>query len=79
MSGKLEKFMQYYNQAHMNGNPQLRISVYAKPEEQQPMRVLCPHCDGAVTDGKIHCKKAGMWVPGVRCYSCEKNLLRKHK
>ena len=79
MSGKLEKFMQQYNQAHSIGNPQLTISAYAKPEEQQPMWVLCVQLDGATTEGQVHCKKAGMWVPGVRCYSCDKNLLRKKK
>jgi hypothetical protein len=79
MSYKIEKFMQHYNQAHSNGNPQLRISVYAKPEEQQPMRVLCLFIDGALSDGQVHCKRAGAWIAGVKCYSCEKNLLRKQK
>jgi hypothetical protein len=79
VSRKLEDFMFHYVQAHSHGNPQLPITVYAKPEEPQPMRVLCLYCDGAVTDGRIHCKKASMWVPGVRCYSCEKNELRKQK
>lgn len=78
ISGRLEKFMQHYNQAHSNGNPQLRISTYANPEEQQPMRVLCNHIDGAISDGQIHCRQAGCWLPGVRCYSCDKNRLRKN-
>ncbi len=77
MSNKIEAFMLHYVQAHSNGNPQLTISAYAKPEEPQPMRVLCLHLDGAVTEGQVHCKKAGMWVPGIRCYSCDKNRLRK--
>lgn len=79
MSVKIEKFMQHYNQAHMLGNPQLTISVYAKPDEPQPMRVLCLFIDGAMTDGKVHCRRAGMWIPGVQCYSCDKNQLRKQK
>jgi hypothetical protein len=78
-SNKLTAFMQHYVQAHSNGNPQLKISVYAKPEEPQPVRVLCMFIDGALSDGRIHCRKAGMWVPGVRCYSCGKNSLRKQK
>jgi len=77
ISGKLEDFMQHYNQAHTPGNPQLTIAVYAKPKEPQPMRVLCLFIDGALSDGQVHCKRAGAWIPGVRCYSCEKNLLRK--
>ncbi|MCW4044235.1 MAG: hypothetical protein NWE94_01810 [Candidatus Bathyarchaeota archaeon] len=77
VSRKIEAFMQQHNQAHSLGNPQLKISVYARPEEPQPMRVLCLFLDGAVSDGKVHCKRAGMWIPGVRCYSCDKNQLRK--
>jgi ribosomal protein L44E len=79
MSVKIEQFLTQYVQAHSVGNPQLRISVYAKPEEQQPMRVLCRSCNGAVSDGRVFCGQADMWVPGVRCYSCDKNMLRKKK
>lgn len=79
VSGKLEEFMKRYNMAHSAGNPQLTIAAYARPETQQPMRVLCLFIDGALSDGQVHCKRAGAWVPGVRCYSCEKNLLRKQK
>jgi hypothetical protein len=77
MSGKFEDFAKHYVQAHSAGNPQLSISAYVKPEEPQPMRVLCLFIDGAMSDGRVHCKRAGRWVPGVSCYSCEKNLLRK--
>jgi len=77
MSAKIEQFMIQYNQAHAPGNPQLQISVYAKPEEQQPMRVLCLFIKGALTDGRVFCRIAEMWIPGVRCYSCGKNQLRK--
>jgi hypothetical protein len=79
MSNKLEDFMQHYNQLHSAGNPQLTISVYAKPEEQQPMRVLCLFIDGAISNGQVHCRRASAWIAGVKCYSCEKNLLRKQK
>ena len=78
-SHKIEKFMLHYNQAHSRGNPQLTMVSYVDPESPQPMRVLCAYCDGAVSDGKIHCKRAGMWVPGVQCYSCDRNQLRKKK
>lgn len=74
---KLGKFINQYNQAHSPGNPQLTISVYAKPEEQQPMRVMCLYIKGALTDGRVFCRTAEMWIPGVRCYSCKKNQLRK--
>ena len=77
MSVKIEKYIRQYNQAHSAGNPQLKISVYAKPEESQPMRVLCLFVDGALSDGRVHCRKAGMWLAGVRCYSCDLNRLRK--
>jgi hypothetical protein len=77
VSQKLEKLMLNYNQAHQNGNPQLKISTYAKPSEPNPMRVLCNFINGALSDGKVSCRRAGMWVPGVRCYSCDKNQLRR--
>lgn len=78
ISGKFEDFLRYYVQAHSPGNPQLKISLYAKPEDPQPMRVLCNFVDGAISNGQIHCRQAGCWLPGVRCYSCDKNRLRKH-
>jgi len=82
MSGKIERFMQQYNLAHSNGNPQLRISAYAKPEEQQPIRAMCNYIHGALSDGRVFCKplgESGLWIPGVRCYSCAKNKLRNQK
>ncbi len=78
-SGKIEKFMTHYNQAHSNGNPQLRISVYAKPEEPSPMRVLCDFIRGATSEGQVNCRRKGSWFQGIACYSCEKNQLRKNK
>lgn len=79
MSDKVQKFMVHYNQAHSNGNPQLRISVYAKPEEPSPLRVLCDFLSGATSEGLVNCRRKGLWVKGVTCYSCEKNKLRKQK
>jgi hypothetical protein len=79
MSAKLEAFMRNYNNSHRLGNPQLTIEAYAKPDGPQPMRVLCLFIDGAMSDGRVHCRRTGHWLPGVSCYSCEKNLLRKQK
>jgi len=75
----LIKAMEEYNKRHRIGNPQLLITHYAKPEEPQPMRVLCIYCQGALTDGCVFCQKKGMWIPGVSCYSCKFNRLRKQK
>jgi hypothetical protein len=75
----LIKAMKEYNKRHSIGNPQLLITHYAKPEEPQPMRVLCIYCQGALTDGRIFCQRKGMWIPGVSCYSCKFNRLRKQK
>ena len=77
MSMKLEAFMCHYNTIYRPGNPQLTIEAYAKPEGVQPMRVLCLFIDGAMSDGGVHCRRAGRWLPGVSYYSCKKNLLRK--
>jgi hypothetical protein len=75
----LIKAMEEYNKRHSIGNPQLLITHYVKPEEPQPMRVLCIYCQGALTDGRIFCQKKEMWIPGVSCYSCKNNRLRKQK
>lgn len=79
MSGKLEALMQQYNQSHSPGNPQLTMTSYVKPEEPQPMRVQCAYIGGAIADGRVYCRRAGMWLAGVKCYSCERNSLRKQK
>ena len=76
-SNKLEEFMQVYNQQHKVGNPQLLISNYIEMKEPSPLRVLCPYCQGALSNGEVFCKRAGMWIPGIRCYSCKHNRLRK--
>jgi hypothetical protein len=73
----LIKAMGEYNKRHSVGNPQLLITHYAKPEDPQPLRVLCPYCQGALTEGKVFCQRKGMWVPGITCYSCKNNRLRK--
>ena len=73
----LIKAMKDYNQRHSLGNPQLLMSHYVKPEEPQPMRVLCLYCQGALTEGKVFCQKKGLWIPSVQCYSCKDNRLRK--
>jgi hypothetical protein len=71
------KAMGEYNKRHGIGNPQLLITHYAKPEGPQPLGVLCLHCQGALTEGKVFCQNKGMWIPGVTCYSCKKNRMRK--
>jgi hypothetical protein len=73
----LIKAMEEYNKRHGIGNPQLLITHYVKPEGPQPLRVLCIYCQGALTDGRIFCQKKSMWVPGVSCYSCKFNRVRK--
>jgi hypothetical protein len=73
----LIKAMGEYNRRHSVGNPQLLITHYAKPEEPQPLRVLCLYCQGALTEGKVFCQRAAMWLPSVKCYSCEKNRLKR--
>ncbi|MEM2567388.1 MAG: hypothetical protein QXH20_02810 [Candidatus Bathyarchaeia archaeon] len=76
----LLKAMEEYNKRHGVGNPQLLITHYVKPDEPQPMRVLCVYCNGALTDGRIFCQlKGGVWIPGVTCYSCKYNRLRKRQ
>jgi hypothetical protein len=79
--GKLiVKAMAEYNKRHGAGNPQLLMTHYVKPEELQPLRVLCIHCQGALTDGRVFCQKhGGMWIPSIQCYSCKNNRLRKQK
>ena len=69
--------MAEYNKHHSFGNPQLLITNYSLPESPQPLKVLCNMINGALSEGKVFCRKAGMWIPGVRCYSCQNNKLRK--
>jgi len=75
-SQKLENFMKVYNEKHRPGNPQLTLLPYAEPESPQPIRVLCPYCDGALSGGKVFCQwHGGMWIPAIKCYSCKHNRL----
>jgi len=73
-----EKALIEYFQRHAKPNPQLILSYYIPElEEQQPLRVLCLYCQGALTEGEVFCQKAEMWIPSIRCYSCKNNRLRK--
>jgi len=74
---KLNEFIKFYIQQHSNGNPQLLMTHYVKPEESVPMRVLCLYCQGAISGGEVYCQRLGMWVKGIRCYSCKHNRLKK--
>jgi len=76
-----EKALLEYFKRHPLPNPQLIMDYYIKkPEEMnQPIRVLCVYCDGALSEGKVFCQKRGMWIPSVTCYSCKDNRLRKTK
>jgi hypothetical protein len=77
LSQVLVKAMAEYNKRHRIGNPQLLITNYVEMEDPGPMRVLCIYCQGALSSGEVFCQKAGMWIPGIRCYSCKYNRLRK--
>jgi len=71
--------LEEYMERHPVPNPQLLMAYYVKPEERQPLRVLCSYCQGALSDGRVFCQNKGMWIPGVSCYSCKGNRLRKQK
>jgi hypothetical protein len=93
-SNKLETFMQTYNQEHKAGNPQLLISHYVKDDEFNPNHYFCNYSKGRMQNGKVFCTNStvipmyerilvfhqeGNWVPGVTCYSCKSNKLRKNE
>ncbi len=75
----LDEFINQYVQRHRSGNPQLLISSYLDFDEPQPIRVLCSYCNGALNNGDVYCQKNGMWIKGIRCYSCKHNRLRQRK
>lgn len=77
----LVKAIGEYNKRHCEGNPQLKIASYLPDAKKSPMRVLCwSGLAGATSDGKIYCRKqGGLWIQGIRCYSCPNNQLRKKK
>ena len=77
VSEKIRKFMQAYVEEHKPGNPQLKMIHYVKSEEQQPMKVQCDYIRGALSNGQVFCRRKGMWIPGVTCYSCPKNWMGK--
>jgi len=79
VSLKLRNFVQAYVEEHKAPNPQLRMSYYVHPKEQQPMKVQCDYIRGALSNGQVFCRRKGMWIPGVTCYSCEKNWMRRKK
>jgi hypothetical protein len=70
--------MDEYVKNHEEGNPQLKLTTYIDENAPSPAYVLCLHIDGVTSAGKIHCKRAGMWIQGIRCYPCEHNRLRKN-
>ena len=73
----LLKAMADYNRKHDDGNPQLKIASYLPKPEKSPLHVLCSFCQGALSEGEVFCQRKEMWVPGVSCYSCKNNRLRK--
>ena len=88
----LLKAMAEFNRRHGEGNNQLRIINYIDEDEPSPNHVLCNYCKGVNREGKVFCINPsvvptyrmivvkgieGMWIPGVSCYSCNCNKLRK--
>jgi hypothetical protein len=73
------KALEEYNHKHEAGNPQLKLTSYIDQKALSPMRVLCVHLDGALSDGTVHCNRKGMWTKGLNCYSCKHNRLRRTK
>ena len=77
LSQQAERAVAEYLRHHPYPNPQLTLLPYQNPLAPSPMRVLCLHCQGALTEGKIFCQKAGMWIQSIIFYSCKNNRLRK--
>ena len=73
----LLKAMADYNRKHDAGNPQLKIASYLPNTEKSPLHVLCSFCQGALKEGEVFCQKAGMWIQGIKCYSCKNNRLKR--
>ena len=76
-----EKAVIEYVRHHGLGNPQLPLTPYMDPKAPSPVRVFCSlHLAGVTNEGQIYCRKyGGAWIPGIRCYSCSENQLRKKK
>jgi len=72
------KMLDEYVRRHGAGNPQPQLTTYMDPSASSPMRVLCwSGLAGATSEGQVYCRRAGLWIQGIRCYSCENNVLRK--
>jgi len=72
------KAIEEYNKNHEEGNPQPKLTPYIDERAQSPVFVLCLFLDGVTSNGKIHCRKAGMGLKGIRYYTYENNRLRKN-
>lgn len=73
----LIKALEEYSQRHEQNSPQLKLTAYTDANPGSPLRVLCLDLDGALQDGRIHCKRRGFWIPGKSCTGCERNRLRR--
>jgi hypothetical protein len=69
------KAIEEYIKNHEQGNPQLKLTPYIDENATSPVLVLCNYMDGAGSNGKIHCRKSGIWIKGLRCYPCKHNRL----
>jgi len=71
------KALEEYNKNHEENNPQLKLAPFIDENASSPTHVLCSYLDGVTSNGRIHCRQAGFWIKGLKCYSCSKNRLRK--
>jgi hypothetical protein len=91
-SKALLKAMDEFNRRHGEGNYQLKLLNYIDEDEPSPHHVLCNYCKGVTREGKVFCTNPsvtpvyemvieknmeGKWIPGVTCYSCKYNKLRR--
>lgn len=91
-SETLVKAMEEYNKRHGLGNNQLRIINYMDQQEPGPNQHVCNYSKGNTNDGQVFCGNPsigklhektmidtieGQWLPGVYCYGCQFNKLRK--
>jgi hypothetical protein len=89
---KLQEMIIKEVEEHWRGNEQLLMDHYVKPDAPNPNHSLCNYQRGHKRDGKVFCTNPsvvpihemivdrgieGMWIPGVSCYSCNHNKLRK--
>lgn len=80
-SKNIVDFVVRFGQVHGRGNPQLLMETFVSLDAPSPMRVLCwSHLAGATSDGQVYCRKyGGIWIQGIRCYSCPDNQLRRRQ